>query len=256
MTVDAHFAERLGLGKEMTALLLDSLGQAPKKSYAQVYTLNLAMQFRSNLNAVLTLLEHGFDSEAWTVGRSMVEIFIRTKWVQKRKSHAPWIIIGTELRDLNRFSSYKDRSRLRKMAVAEIQQRLDGMASKLSKKGRFWNRKKVGQLRNQPDLKKMAEECGMVKKYRGSYKWGCDHAHSSHKVITRFMDLDAERNWTGRFIVDRPPGDNLSFTSYHILVLALLFLYLLSKPCGWSIDERRRVSIGQKLIGNKPVDCL
>ena len=255
MLPDSHFAERLKLGEEMALLLADTMSKAPATSYTQIYTLNLAMQFWSNLKAAMTLLSAGFDSEAWTVGRSMVEIFVRAKWVQERKSNAPWVTIGLELNDLNRFVSYKDRSRLRRAAIAELQAGLDSIAPMLSKRGRFWDKKR-GKLRRHPSVDQMAKECHAVKIYRGFFKHGSDHAHSSHQVITRFMVFDAQRNWTGRFVLDRPPGDNLSFTSYHILNLAMLFLHVLEKSCGWPADIGCRASIGQRFIAIRPTNYL
>jgi hypothetical protein len=211
--------ERLKLGSEMAAFLRKIFNTAPRKSYAQMSTLNLGMQFWSNLRAVLGLLSNRFDSEAWTVSRSMVEIFIRAKWIQKRKSNAPWAVIGHELRELNRFINQKNRSRARKHAVVALQKRIDAFTSNLSKRGRFWSKKRPGSLRQEPDVKVMAREAGAQRIYQGYYKLGCEHAHSSHRVLTRFMELDADRNWTGKFFLSNPPGDNLSMTSYYMLNL-------------------------------------
>jgi hypothetical protein len=66
------------------------------------------------------------------------------------------------------------------------------------------------------------------------------------------MEYGAEGDWTGRFILDHPPGDNLAFTSHHLLNIGLLFLDLLSDKCGWSIDKGRRSSIGQKFFAIRP----
>jgi Family of unknown function (DUF5677) len=117
----------------------------------------------------------------------MLEIFILTKWIQKQRTNAPWAVMGHDLRDLNRFVSYKDRSRLRKKAVAEMQQRFESLTTSLPKKGRYWDKKRAGQLRKEPDLMTMARECGTIKIYRSYYKLGSEHAHSSHKVLARFM---------------------------------------------------------------------
>jgi hypothetical protein len=252
MITDPDFEKRLQLGSEMAEFLTNALRTAPRKSYAQMYTLNLAMQFWSNLRAVLNLLSEKFDSEAWTVGRSMVEIFIRAKWIQKRKTNAPWAVIGHELRELNRFMSHKNRSRARKQAIAALQKRIDTFTSNLSKKGRFWSKKKPGSLRPEPDVKIMAKEAGAQKIYQGHYKLGCEHAHSSHRILVRFMELDADRRWTGKFFLSDPPGDNLPLTSYYLLNLTFLFVMMLHKKGGWSIDTTKWGTLGNRLILMRP----
>lgn len=256
MITDPKFELRLQIGADMEKLLRDSMNTAPRKSYAQMYTLNSAMQFWSNLRSVLLLLSYGSDSEAWIVGRSMVEIFIRTKWIQKRKSHAPWIVIGHELRDFNRFTNHRDRSRARKQAIAAMQRRIAMFTSNLSKRARFWSKKHPGVLRNEPDLGIMARECGTVKIYRGYYKLGCEHSHSSYHVLTRFMGLDADRQWTGKFFLDEPPGDNLAFTSHYLLNATFLFMMMLHKKAGWPIDLTRCGLLGNRLIAIRPAGHL
>jgi uncharacterized protein DUF5677 len=252
MSVNSELEKRLQLGSEMAEFLRDSFLTAPRKSYAQMYTLNLAMQFWSNLRAVLSLLADRFDSEAWTVGRSMVEIFIRGKWIQKRKTNAPWTVIGHELRELNRFMAHKGRSRARKQAIAALQERIDAFTSNLSKRGRFWSKKNSGVLRKEPDMNVMAKECGALKIYHGYYKLGCEHSHSSHHVLTRFMELDANRQWTGTFVLSNPPGDNLSMTSHYLLNLTFLFVMMLHKKAGWPIDATQWGTLGNRLIALRP----
>ena len=68
--------------------------------------------------------------------------------------------------------------------------------------------------------------------------------------------MDAEGDWTGQFVLDQPPGDHLSFTSYHVLNIALFFLRLLVQRCGWPVDEGHRLSIAQKFVAIRPANYL
>jgi len=242
---------RLEVGAELKRLLADSV-TAPRsiKSYTDLYSLGLALQFHTNFSAALSLLSQGFESEAWIVGRSMAEILIKLKWVHKRKSNTHWMVLGTELANHRRFSSEKSRSRLRKAAIAAIEQRFLNVLPRLSKKGRFWHKTKSGQVRTLPNIKEMAKEAGMVGVYQGFFKWGSDHSHASHQILERFMILDNHRNFVGKFVLNPSGKDDLS-VSYHIPLMGPMLLGLLQKY-GWPVDGGRLKSIGLKLIKLHP----
>jgi Family of unknown function (DUF5677) len=253
---DPDFQKRLRLGEQIADFLRETMTAAPSvKSYAQLYTRGMALQFHSNLRAVLKLLSEGLDSEAWIIGRSMGELVIRVKWVHQKKSNAVWMILGTEQADLNRYSSYKGRrSRVHQTAIDAMQKRLAIMPT-LSKKGRFWQKTRPGIVRKLPTVKTMAEESGMVRFYRGFFKWGSEHTHASHRVLERFMVLDAERKFTGRFVL-APPNDDLSFASHHLLVVVVIFLGFLRKYGVPLVDENRFVSMSQSLLSLRPATAF
>jgi hypothetical protein len=253
---DPDFQKRLQLGEQMAEFLRETLTAAPSvKSYAQLYTRGMALQFHSNLQAVLSLLSQGLDSEAWIIGRSMGELVIRVKWVHRRKSNAVWMILGTEQADLNRFSAYKGRrSRVHQAAIDAIQQRL-AILPALSKKGRFWQKTQPGKVRRLPSIEAMAKEGGMVRFYRGFFKWGSEHTHASHRVLERFMVLDAQGRFTGRFVLV-PPDNDLSLASHHLLVVVVIFLGFLRKYGVPLVDENRFVSMSQSLLSIRPATAF
>jgi Family of unknown function (DUF5677) len=251
MSADPNFAARLQVGEEIATLLANTLTAAsPSTNFTQLYTTGLALQFRSNLHAVLILLSHGFDSEAWTIARSMTEILVRVKWIHKRKSHAAWLTLGKELADRNRFASYKSRSRLRIAAVAAIDERVAEVLPRLPKNARYWQKNRPGRLCKPPSIEKMAKECGMLKLYRGFFKWGSDHSHAAHAILERFMTLDAKGDFTGTFVLV-PPPDELASTSHYILAMAAMFVGFLRKY-GWPVNEGSYKSIAGKFFALRP----
>lgn len=243
--------KRLELGSELLNLLADSLTKPrPIKSYTDLHSTGLALQFHSNFGAALSLISQGLESEAWIVGRSMSEILIKLKWVHRRKSNAHWMVLGTELADHQRFSSQKSRSPQRKAAIVAIEKRFLNVLPGLSKKGRFWHKTKRGQVRSLPTIKIMAKEAGMVGIYQGLFKWGSDHSHASHRILQRFMILDNQRNFAGKFVVNPPAKDDL-WVSYHIPSMAMIFLGLLRKY-RWPVNGNRFRSIGRRLLPFRP----
>jgi hypothetical protein len=252
---DPNFAERLKTGQGLAVLLADTLVNSPGAgSYAGLYSTGLALQFLSHLNAVLILLANGLDGEAWIIGRSMMELLIRFKWVHKRKSHAHWVILGTEQADRHRFSADKRSIRSKTAAIAAIDQRIAKALHTMPKNARFLHNKAGGALRRLPNVETMAKECGALKLYRGFFKWGSDHTHGSHRVLERFMTLDSQRNFTGKFTLTGNLND-LSFASHHILSIVVIFLHLLMK-CGWPVDKSRYQSLGLKLSSLRPPQAL
>ena len=250
MPQDLQLGARLDAGREVAQLLEDSLlTNGAVKDYTELYTTGLALQFLSNLKAALSLLEQGTDSEAWIIGRSMAELVIRVKWVHKRRSNAIWMVIGTEQAELNRFLSSKDLSRGRKEAIAALQERLK-VLPKLSKKGRYWDKTTPWKVRTLPKILRIAKESGTLNIYRGFFKLGSEHTHASHRVLERFMILDEERNFAGRFSLV-PQREDLHFTSYHMLSIAIIFLGLLRK-WGWPVSNDRLCAIGNSLISLRP----
>jgi uncharacterized protein DUF5677 len=250
---DPNFQKRLQLGRELVTLFADSLTAAPSaKSYPQLYTKGLSLQFLSNLRAALVLISQSFDSETWILGRSMAELLIRVKWVHKKESNAVWMILGTELADLNRFSAHKISSRHRNAAIAAINQRFSKLLPTLSKKGRFWHKTLPNRVRKFPTIEVMAEESGMLKLYRGFFQWGSWHTHASHRVLERFMVLDADRNFMGSFVL-KPIREDLSFTTHHILCITIIFLGLLRKY-GYPVNDNRFQALGRKIYSVRPAN--
>lgn len=252
---DPKFVERLKTGQELANLLADTLLNSPSaKSYTDLYSTGLALQFLSHLNGVLLLLANGLDGEAWIIGRSMVELLIWLKWVYKRKSHAYWVILGTEQSDRNRFSADKRPLRSKAAAIAAIDQRIARVLSTMPKNARFFSKKITGTLKRLPGAETMAKECGALKLYRGFFKWSSDHTHGSHRVLERFMILDSQRNFTGKFTLTGNVND-LPLASHHILSLVVIFLAALMKR-GRPVDKSRFQSLGMKLTSLRPPEAL
>jgi len=131
------------------------------------------------------LLRSGFDTEAWILIRSLTELFIRAKWVKRNRSNAVWIVLGTEMKQLNQFKGQKVRSRMKTKAIQCIEQQLDKLKPNLPRGSRYWNRNKSGEFATLPSTETMARECGLLKIYRTWFKWG---------VITRIVPIES---WSG-----------------------------------------------------------
>jgi hypothetical protein len=166
----------------------------------------------------------------------MTELLIRTKWVKRAKSNAVWIIIGTELKELNRFRGQKARSRLKAKAIQGIQQRLDALKPKLPRNARYWNRKKPGEFASLPTTETMAKECGLLKVYRTWFKLGSDHMHNSHRVLEGFMVTDRQGNLK-HWVLD-PVASDLAGTFHRLDCITAAFMGYLQK-FGWPIDKNR-----------------
>jgi Family of unknown function (DUF5677) len=222
---------------EIEKILSEALLSLPQpKDYADLYITAAALKFRSHFRAARVLLHSGFDMEAWILIRSLTELLIRTKWVKHNKSNAVWIIVGTELKELNQFKGQKTRSKMKTKAIESIQERLDTRKSQLPRNARYWNPNRPGELAALPSAEAMARECGLLKVYRSWFKLGSDHTHSSHRVLERFMAVDENgifKNW----ILD-PKPEGSSATGDRLNCLAVGFLAYLRK-FGWLIDDAR-----------------
>jgi hypothetical protein len=244
MSIDSHFDERLALGSDLATIIVDAMPAFPK-SFTEFYVIGLALQFQSNLQALLLLLANRFDSEAWSIGRSMVEMLIRLKWVYLRKSHAHWVIVAAELSDKRK--AQRTRTRYSRLAIAAVDNRLANYQS-LPKTGRYWDKSR-GQFRSLPKIQDMAKECGMIQKYKGFFKLASDHLHFSHRILQRFISTDQQGNMT--IVADVPPGDNLAFSSHYLLCLVILFVDLL-KQNGFAVDSNRFTKIATQLHAIRP----
>ncbi len=230
--------------EELASILSEALLSLHKpKEFADLYMTAAALQFRSHLRAADLLVQSGFDTEAWILIRSLTELLLRTKWVKRNKSNAVWIILGTELKELNQFRGHKTRNKLKVKAIETIQNRLDKLKPHLPHNARYQNRKKPGEFAPLPSAETMARECGLLKAYRGWFKLGSEHTHSSHRVLERFMARD-ENGEFKHWILDPQPED-LS-TGDLLNSLAVGFLAYLRK-FGWSIDNNRLKAVTARL---------
>lgn len=232
-------------GKELERLLSEVLLSAPQpKDFADLYITGAGLQFRSHFRAAHVLLRSEFDVEAWILIRSMSELLIRTKWVKRNKSNAVWIILGTETKDLNRFKSQKERSKLKTKAIQSIERGLNEVKPRLQRNARYWNSKSPSELASLPSIETMAKECGLLKTYRTWFKFGSDHTHSSHRTLERFMATDQKGNLR-HWILDPPPAD-LSVTRYRLNCIAVGYLGCLLQ-FGWRIDKTRLEEITKEM---------
>jgi len=234
--------------EEIEKLLSEVLISAPQPDeFGNLYITAASLQFRMHFRAAHLLLNSGFDAEAWILVRSMTELLIRAKWVKRNKSNAAWIIVGTELKELNRFKSQKTRSILGAAAIQSIQQRLDELKPKLPRNARCWSRNASREFAALPSTEAMARECGLLKVYRTWFKLASDHTHSSHKVLERFIVGDGKGNFK-HLILDPNPRD-LAATRYYLNCIAVGFMGLLVKS-GWPIDKLRLQKIDAALVEN------
>lgn len=229
-------------------LLSDALLAHPEpKEYADRYITAATLQFRSHFRAAHELLRAGFEAEVWILIRSMSELLVRTKWVKRDRSNALWIVIGTEMKDLNRFVGQKAPSKLRAKAIQSIQQRLDEVKPFLPRNARYWKRNKPGEFAALPSAETMAKECGLLKVYRTWFKLASDHTHSSPRVLERFMAADEKGNFQN-WILDPTPND-LSTTCTRLNCLAVGFMRYLAQ-FGWPIDKVHLQQINDALVQN------
>jgi len=152
------------ISDEIEKLLSEVLISAPQPNeFVDLYITAVSFQFRMHFRATHLLLNSGFDTETWILVRSMTELLIRTKWVKRNKSNAAWVIVGTELKELNRFKTQKIRRKLKAQAIESIQQRLDELKPKLPRNAWFWSRNASGEFAAPPSTETMARECGLLK---------------------------------------------------------------------------------------------
>lgn len=237
------------LAKELEQLLTASILSAPKpKAFADMYVIGSVLQFTNHFRAAQVLLSGGFESEAWILVRTMTEILIRVKWAKRNKSNAVWILLGTDSEEANRFRKQGSRSKSKTAAIQCIDQHLNQIKPTLPRNARYWNPKSPKDFRQLPTMKRMAEECGMLKIYWSWFKKGSDHTHSACRVLERFMATD-ERGEFKHWVLDPIPSDlPRSWQHLNFLVIGLL-CYL--KKFGWAVDEASLSKITGQLNNSK-----